>query len=537
MYRKAIFSVCLALLLGWAGPVTWGQENQIQNAEFDSDLDSWALYGGAGFDVQVVQGAHLSGQNAAFIDITDPTVASIGIQQGDLEFEQDKTYQIGFMARADQEREMVVLIQTYQPEGPSWPDNFFTRVQLTTEPQTFLLEYTHSGDSTTNHPGWVTTLYIMLKGQWWSMAGNSLASKVWIDRVHVGDQPPLVDPTIVKAYAPEPESGATIDQTATILKWQPGDLSVVHDIYISEDVDAVREGTVEAITMTDTRLILGSGPPYPAGLTPGQSYFWRVDEVNDLHPDSPWTGEVWDFLVRPQTAWRPTPADGAGFVDPDQDLSWESGVSTFFHTVYFGTSFDEVSTATTGGQMMVDAQYEMDPLEPDTTYYWRVDEFAGIATYTGQVWSFTTAAASGGLNAEYFNNRDLSGDPVLTRVDPQIDFDWGSADVPGENSPDESVTVDDFSARWTGELAVDLTDTYVFTITANNGFRLWLDGRPLIDYWDNPTTNSQQSDPIRLIAGQTYPLKMEYSEGTGTAVVQLFWESARQNQILSLIHI
>jgi hypothetical protein len=64
---------------------------------------------------------------------------------------------------------------------------------------------------------------------------------------------------------------------------------------------------------------------------------------------------------------------------------------------------------------------------------------------------------------------------------------------------------------------VDLTDTYVFSITANNGFRLWLDGRRIIDYWDNPTTDSRRSAPVPLIAGKTYSLRMDYYEGTGAA--------------------
>jgi hypothetical protein len=102
--------------------------------------------------------------------------------------------------------------------------------------------------------------------------------------------------------------------------------------------------------------------------------------------------------------------------------------------------------------------------------------------------------------------------------------------VPGTNSPDAKVNVDDFSARWTGELTVDLTDTYVFAVTASDGFRLWLDGRPIIDSWDNTTTDTLQSGPIPLSAGQTYSLRMDYCEGTGTAQAQLFWQSAIQSK-------
>jgi hypothetical protein len=118
-------------------------------------------------------------------------------------------------------------------------------------------------------------------------------------------------------------------------------------------------------------------------------------------------------------------------------------------------------------------------------------------------------------------------------MDPEIDFDWSSGDVPGENSPATSINVDNFSARWSGELEVDLTDMYTFHITANNGFRLWLDGWLIIDYWDNPGTSSRSSEPVELIGGSSHSIRMEYAEGTGTAIAQLFWESSvRDRQII-----
>ena len=206
-----------------------------------------------------------------------------------------------------------------------------------------------------------------------------------------------------------------------------------------------------------------------------------------------------------------------------------------FHTVYFGESADKVSAATAGGWMTMDPRFDptlvQPKLQPNTTYYWRVDEFTGMVTHKGPVWSFTIAAPGGGLKAQYFNNRDLSGAAVVTRTDPQIDFNWGGGTVAGVNSPDAKIQVNDFSARWTGELTVDLTDTYVFTVTANNGFRLWVDGRAAIDFWENGTTDTRQSAAIPLTAGQTYTLRLDYYEGTDTALAQLFWESSIQNRV------
>jgi hypothetical protein len=530
MNRGFIHLISLVLLLGGSGPAVWGQANQIQNPEFDSGLTSWGMYGGAGFTASVVTGAHLSGANAALINVTDASVASVGISQGNLKFERGKKYPIGVTAKADKDREMLILIQLYKPEGPNWIDIVLQRVSLTTKPQTFLFEYTHNDDSMADHPAWVATVYLMLKGQWWPMTGDTVASKVWLDRVHVGEQPPLLESTIRTAYAPQPPDGAILNETAAVLEWRRGDFATMHKVYFGEDANAVRAGTVQAMPAATELLVVGFTPPYATGLTPGHTYYWRVDEVNDANPESPWKGDVWSFLVRPLTAWKPVPADGSKFVDPNQDLSWQAGIGVLFHTVYFGDNAAQVGSATAGGWMTMDPRRDPGLLQPNKTYYWRVDEFTGFVTHKGPVWSFTTAGPGGGLKAEYFNNRDLSGAPAVTRTDPQIDFDWAGGTVPGQNSPDASVKVDDFSARWTGELTVDLTDTYVFSITANNGFRLWLDGRLIVDYWDNPTTDTRQSGPIPLTAGQTYPLRMEYYEGTGTALAQLFWQSAIQNR-------
>ena len=134
---------------------------------------------------------------------------------------------------------------------------------------------------------------------------------------------------------------------------------------------------------------VGSSAPYEAGLTPGKTYYWRVDEVNDAEPDSPWKGDVWSFRVRPLTAFDPSPANGTLYVDPNQDLTWDHGQGSIIHNVYFGKSFEEVSNATTAVWMTVNPFYDPKTLEIGQTYYWRVDEFTGPTTHKGEVWSFT----------------------------------------------------------------------------------------------------------------------------------------------------
>jgi hypothetical protein len=193
------------------------------------------------------------------------------------------------------------------------------------------------------------------------------------------------------AFAPSPADGALVETTFLTLGWMPGALAAAHQVYLGESLESVGSGATQAFSATDAALLAGlPGGPYSTGLVPGTTYYWRVDEVNDASADSPWTGDVWSFHLRPATASNPSPADGVQFVHPDQDLRWEKGLGNLFHTIYFGTSFDEVDQATTGGMMTIDPTNDPGPLELGKTYFWRVDEFDGLKTYKGSVWSFTT---------------------------------------------------------------------------------------------------------------------------------------------------
>ncbi len=121
----------------------------------------------------------------------------------------------------------------------------------------------------------------------------------------------------------------------------------------------------------------------------------------------------------------------------------------------------------------------------------------------------------GGLSGTYFNNMDLTA-PVFTRIDPAINFDWGTG------SPDPGIDDNTFSVRWEGGIVAPYPQLYTFTTQTDDGVRLWVDGQLLIDQWVNqaPTDHSAS---IFLPAGQLVPIKMEYFENTGGAVAQLNW--------------
>ena len=91
-----------------------------------------------------------------------------------------------------------------------------------------------------------------------------------------------------------------------------------------------------------------------------------------------------------QTASNPTPADGAEYVYPNIELSWSSGSGAQLHIVYFDDNFEDVNIDA-GGILLETTTYTPGPLELDKVYYWRVDEFDGVAIHKGDVWSFTVA--------------------------------------------------------------------------------------------------------------------------------------------------
>jgi len=351
------------------------------------------------------------------------------------------------------------------------------------------------------------------------------AAEFWIDsiRFYEGDYvPPELRGNL--ASNPNPADGSIHTATWASLSWESGKTTVTHDVYFGESFDDVNDGTNESETFRGSQgtdmvfFVVGFvGYPYPDGLVPGTTYYWRIDEVNEAEPDSPWKGDVWSFTVPPVIAYDPIPANGAKFIDPDIELSWKAGYGAKMHTVYFGDDFDTVSNATDGPSKGT-STYSPGTLELEKTYYWRIDEYDGIETLKGDVWSFTITSTGGGIRADYYEGMNFDNH-VLTRIDPQINFNWGD---PG--SPDPAVGDDNFSVRWTGEVEAVFTETYTFYTTSDDGVRLWVDGRLLVDRWfdQSPTENRGTID---FVAGNTYGFVMEYYENDGGAMAELRWSS------------
>ncbi|MFH1716129.1 MAG: LamG domain-containing protein, partial [Planctomycetota bacterium] len=110
------------------------------------------------------------------------------------------------------------------------------------------------------------------------------------------------------ALGPDPKDGAVLKDTWVILGWSPGDFAVSHDVYLGDNFDDVNNGTGDTFRGNQTSTMFTAGFPgfaYPDGLVPGTTYYWRIDEVNEAEPNSPWKGDIWSFSIPPKTAYNP----------------------------------------------------------------------------------------------------------------------------------------------------------------------------------------------------------------------------------------
>ena len=208
---------------------------------------------------------------------------------------------------------------------------------------------------------------------------------------------------ILKAYWPDPADGAIHLETWASLSWTPGSTAGSHDVYFGENFDDVyvgTGGTFRGNQPSNSFLVGLPGTPYPDGLVPDTTYYWRVDEV-EAGSRIRHRGDVWNFFVPSGKAYDPIPGDRETFVDIDVTLMWSAGRGAETHTVYFGDDPETVENAA-GALPQGLSRYYPGELEFDKTYYWRVDEFDGIETHKGNIWNFTTMTAEALLASAYY---------------------------------------------------------------------------------------------------------------------------------------
>ena len=124
-----------------------------------------------------------------------------------------------------------------------------------------------------------------------------------------------------------------------------------------------------------------------------------------------------------------------------------------------------------------------------------------------------------GFKGEYFNNTNLTGTPAATKTDANINFNFqNGAGVGG-------IGTSNYSIRWTAELRPTEDGNYIFHLGGDDGFRLYIDNKKVIDDW-NPGQERYSTYQMKLSAGKTYNVKVEYYQGTGAAAIDFYWTKA-----------
>jgi glucose/arabinose dehydrogenase len=212
--------------------------------------------------------------------------------------------------------------------------------------------------------------------------------------------------------------------------------------------------------------------------------------------------------IRPRTAQVTVATSPAG-LQVKIDGQPATTPTTFTSVVGMQRTLEAVAPQASGGATYVfqswsdggAALHTISTLSSQTTY---TAAFVPIQVGTGD-----------GLSAVYYDNRDFTG-ATVSRVDPTVNFDWGTG------APAPGIGPDTFSARWTGQVQAQVSQTYTFYTTSDDGVRLRVDGQLIIDNWTNHAA-AENSGTIALTAGQRYNIEMEFYEDGGLATAKLSW--------------
>jgi cysteine-rich repeat protein len=313
-----------------------------------------------------------------------------------------------------------------------------------------------------------------------------------------GDLFTVGQPIALAAAADDPEDPATVS-----LAWA---------------IDRIHDGTLTP----DVWVHVGASPPdflVPAFGAPDDHVSYRVRVVaTDVAGDAA-TDEAWLYpAVAPPGApplvdLQATPTAGGQPLVVDFDASGTVDADGDWLTFYW--DFGD-------GQTLVGGPIQQHTYTGNSVYRAVVTVVDGIGMQSSAAVIVSTNL--GGVTGEYFDNQSLIAPPALTRVDPFIDFAWGSG------SPDPSIPANSFSARWTGQIVPDYSEAYTFYVSIDDGGRLWIDDVLVIDSWVDQGETEHPSAPIALAAGVPVDFRFEWYENGGAAVARLRWSSASQTK-------
>jgi len=351
-----------------------------------------------------------------------------------------------------------------------------------------------------------------------------------------------------KAWNPAPHN-TTINADFVTLTWDAGGSAALHDVYFSDNFNDVNTASnSDPMGADKVYKARQSATKYPPGdwdtipVTWGKTYYWRIDEVNDLHADKLWRGDVWSFEVVSSLNWNPSPPHQDTYVPVTTDLSWSKGaLAKLGHIIYLSTDFsavDSVAPGTTSGPAYLGSTslpttttiVIPGDLLYGTTYYWRADPVESnppLTAHKGAVWSFTTVPPGvGSILRQIWQGIT----PQTTAISSL--YDW--PDFPYNPTITDTLTSfvsdpdwDDYGGRIHGWVYAPVSGDYRFYLTSDDNGQLWLstDEDPAnaqLIAWEsgsrtlyNWASGEEDSDLIPLVGGMKYYISALWKERGG----------------------
>jgi RHS repeat-associated protein len=224
-------------------------------------------------------------------------------------------------------------------------------------------------------------------------------------------------------------------------------------------------------------------------LVDGTTYYWHVytwDGITNV-PETP-PGWVSSFRV-----------DMRNGKDATQTQDTVGPISTDLATGNVSTSAATHSEAALGGTLGIGLNYNSP-----------VRSTPGLI---GQYWNDTA------------HNQTFTGNPLVTRTDANIQFNWGTG------SPDPSINTSYWLGRWTGYFTAPVTGSYTFYAVASDRCRVWINSTEVINTWTS-TCGTQYGTAVSLTQGQIVPIQMDYADVTDPSSAALHVKGAVADQIV-----
>lgn len=243
-------------------------------------------------------------------------------------------------------------------------------------------------------------------------------------------------------------------------------------------------------------IFISTDPPHPTNDSFGVKYDFEIVSLLGNAED---VSDVWHYL---RTDSTPPPAPTGLKVFPD-DMQGPPGELDDDTSVFLVWDPLEDVTSDSGSMDGVGVK----------RYF--VSTQDGSGTTNGQ-----EAWESGGLWGDYYNS-DNFYDLTFTKLDPEMDIDWGYWSPHDQLLPKEN-----FSVRWRGQIEMLQTGTYTFYIEADDGAKVWIDGKLIWDEW----RLGRPSQSLHYFDSGTYDIRIEFRDKLNTAKFKMEWSYGTQER-------